>query len=714
MSGLDALVSHIYVVGGRTIGAPPPGAVSALAPKKAARGRQDETLFVLLVPSGSYKAPSYTYENLTKQAIDFYFKTLGGITSSIRETFIHLNKIVLEQQQTLAQPLRASLICGVMRENEIYVGRCGSMMVAYRQGTNFSTFPNDTSEYGINLAPPLGATMEPRVELTRYELSPDSMMFMGDFGWADESVATIKKTLSESKTISETLDPIRRLVTTPLGHGMVMQFVTENAPTPETAKLYSRPAVPKVSFSVSIDLPKKEVEPEGISEPEPPPKTGSIKKTAAKALTRTANAVTSLSDRVFPPENADDEEQREPLIENMLILLAVLIPLVIVVVVVGLALSQTGQTKFEVCRADVFAIYDAAQQLTPQEGTQDEFEKIALARQQWQLVRDEAIACERTKPADADMLRIASDAQNNLDRFDKVERRILTPIRQFAEGAVLHGPISGNWIQIYTLDVQNNEVYRDVLHPNGTTIVEAGTNPLIFAGQNIRGNIVDKLIDMEWMNLGGLGNVNSVPIVLDSSGLLVWYSDTFSELDAFRLVVPQVWNRPIAITTWGLNLYILDAGADQVWRYVPNGGIYSEAPEEYFAGLERPELENAVDFGIDEEGRLYVLFKDGTIQSFVGGTSRAFEYYNLPEGALVSGSSLLVDNNPISRGLMVTDPESETLYSVSLGGTVYAGYRPLRPLNAFDEISGALVNPEKNSIYVLSGNIMYHSQRLPQ
>lgn len=708
MSGLDALVAHVYVVGGRTIGAPPPGAVSVLAPKKAARGRQDETLFILLVPSGTYKAPSYTYEYLTKQAAEIYFKTTGGVTSSVRETLTQLNKIVLTQQQTLAQPLRASLVCAVMRENEMYVGRCGPMLIAQRHGTNFTTFPGDVTDDGINLIPPLGATMEPRVELTRFDLAPDSLMVFSDFGWG--SVEELKNILLNARLIGDTLDPLRRMVTAPLGHAMVMQFVTENAPTPEVPKLYSRPALPSFSASVPINFPPKKEEPEK----EELPKSGTIKKTAARALSRTANAVTSLGDRIFPPERTDDKEQREPLLENMLIMLALLIPLVIVVVVVGLALSQTGQTKFEVCRADVLAIYDAAQQLTPGNSAEAEPDKIALARQQWELVREEALSCERTKPGDDDMLRIASDAQNHLDRFDRVERRELTPIRVFKDDAVLQGPISGNWIQMYTLDRKNNEVYRDILSPDGKLLTEIGTSPIIFTGQNVRGQTIDRLVDIEWMNLGGLAGASSVPIVLDRTGLLVWYNDPFAEVDLLRLVTTQAWSRPVAMATWGLNLYILDADADQIWRYVPNQGVYSEAPEEYFAGFERPDLENAVDFGIDEEGRVYILFKDGSIRSYVGGAAREFDYYNLPEGALKSGASLLVDNNPISRGLVITDPVNQTVYVVSLGGTVYVGYRPLKPLNAFEGLTGALVNADKNSIYVLSGNIMYHSPRLPQ
>ncbi|MBC7870407.1 MAG: hypothetical protein H7Y09_06170, partial [Chitinophagaceae bacterium] len=47
----EALVCHLYVVGGRSISAAPPGALVEVAPRKAARGREADTFFTLVLPS---------------------------------------------------------------------------------------------------------------------------------------------------------------------------------------------------------------------------------------------------------------------------------------------------------------------------------------------------------------------------------------------------------------------------------------------------------------------------------------------------------------------------------------------------------------------------------------------------------------------------------------------------------------------------------------
>jgi hypothetical protein len=72
---------------------------------------------------------------------------------------------------------------------------------------------------------------------------------------------------------------------------------------------------------------------------------------------------------------------------------------------------------------------------------------------------------------------------------------------------------------------------------------------------------------------------------------------------------------------------------------------------------------------------------------------------------------VFVSNNPISRGLLVTDLQTETLYTMSLGGTINVGYRPLNELRAFQQLSGAALNPETNSIYVLAGEFLYQMPR---
>ena len=703
---------------------------------------------------------------MAQQAADFYFKSSGGITGGLREALTQLNQRILSEQKTMMQPLRVSILCAVMRDREVYVARCGPTSAAFRAGSSVTIFPADRQS-NLGLTPPLGASMEPRVELTRYDLTPDSMLILLDDGFAETSDDDLTSTIRDADDIGALLEPLRRQVKAPLGHASVIQFVTYDTPTPEPVALPTRPQKPsKPTFAPPPEpssptppqtetppapAPEQKVEAEAEAEkpepaeeaapaeeetspeaPEPspelalssePPKraTQEIKRGMARVLSSVAETTNRVGDTIFPeaPEESDegddeDEEEtaRYPLLSNLAVMTALLIPLVVVVVVVGLALSGEGNTAFERCRPDVLARRDAARQLTPAEGEPITDANTALAREQWLLVREEALSCERTKPGDEEMLLSAGEAQNNLDRFDRVTRRDVTPLRRFGENADLRGPISGNWITIYSLDRFNDEVYKDILTPDGLALAEVAEAPIIFKGQNIQGEIVGDLVDVEWVERGGLpaGNSN-VPISMDESGLLIWYNETFGESEKLRLVTPDTWSRPLAIAMWRLNLYILDPPAQQIWRYVPLDGVYSELPEEYFSGESRPDLTRAIDFGIDEDGSIYVLFNDGNISKFRGGVQQSFDLFNLPDGALTSGTGLFVDNNPISRGLLVTDIQTETLYTMSLGGTINVGYRPLNDLRAFQGLAGAIANPDTNSIYVLAGEFLYYMQR---
>lgn len=725
---LEALVAHVYVVGGRAVGSPPPGALAMPAPKRVTRVRQEETLFLLLVPSGAVKAQASVYQELAQQAADLYFKTAGGITGGLREMLVQLNQRILAEQKTLLQPLRVSLICAVMREHELYLARCGAMIAVFRHATQIMSFPANRTPENLNLVPPLGATMEPRIELTRYDLSPGCFLVLADSTFAKADDQEWQTILTSADDIGATLEPLRKLADSPLAHATVIQFVTEDTPTPEpppipTRPLSSPPALP-VEAAESAEPPPiavKEPLPED-AEPSPPRSkraSQEMKKVLAKTLSGVAETTSKVGDKIFAGESASEEDTTPeneqaayPLLSNLVVLLALFIPLVVVVVVVGLALSDTGDTAFESCRLDVLARRDAARQLTPAEGAPITEESIARAREQWMLVKEEAFACEKEKPGDEEMRLIAGEAQNNLDRFDRVTRRDVVALRAFAPNADLRGPVSGNWITLYSLDRANDEVYQDVLNDKGTLLVSVGETPVIFKGQNIRGEVVDELIDLDWLERGGLpGGVSNVPIALDRTGLIVWYNETFGENDVLRLVTPATWSQPVALAVWRLNVYILDPAAQQIWRYVPNEGVYSELPEEYFFGENRPDLTGAVDLGIDEDGSVYVLFGSGTIRKFRGGVEQPFDLFNLPAGALTSAASLYVDNNPISRGLVVADPTNATLYTMSLGGTVNLGYRPLNQLDAFENIRGGIVNADLGNVYVLAGSYLYWMAR---
>ncbi len=69
----EALIGHLYVVGGRAISVAPPGLLVEAAPKRAARGRETDTFFALVTPAGETIAPEAFYERMAQLASDEYF-----------------------------------------------------------------------------------------------------------------------------------------------------------------------------------------------------------------------------------------------------------------------------------------------------------------------------------------------------------------------------------------------------------------------------------------------------------------------------------------------------------------------------------------------------------------------------------------------------------------------------------------------------------------
>src|SRR5258708_28331448 len=107
---LEALVGHIYVVGGRAVSATPPGALVELPPRKAQRGREQDTFFTLVTPAGSNLGQATFYDQLARLAADLYFRTSGGVTSGLREPICVVNNNLIEHNVAARPRFAAHMI----------------------------------------------------------------------------------------------------------------------------------------------------------------------------------------------------------------------------------------------------------------------------------------------------------------------------------------------------------------------------------------------------------------------------------------------------------------------------------------------------------------------------------------------------------------------------------------------------------------------------
>ena len=126
----EALVGHLYMVGGRSLSTQPPGMLVEVAPKKAARGRELDTIFVLVTPSGDVTAPAAFYDQMANLAAERYFNSTGSVTAGLRAVFNSLNQDLVEHNGEGKRHYEANLVCSVLKDNELFLARAGAGVAA--------------------------------------------------------------------------------------------------------------------------------------------------------------------------------------------------------------------------------------------------------------------------------------------------------------------------------------------------------------------------------------------------------------------------------------------------------------------------------------------------------------------------------------------------------------------------------------------------------
>ena len=211
---LEALVGHLYIVGGRVINVNPPGALVEVAPPSAARSREGDTFFILIVPSGSI-APTTFYEQLAQLAAERYFSMGGSVTIALRTMFQLINRNLyehnLEHRDTQQQQFETSLVAAVLHEDDMYVARVGPVISVLQTAGLTLTFPEDLSEDEPLFSTPLGLLPEPEISMVRYGVNAGSRLLLSDANLADIPSDRLTSVLLEND-IEKVLGNLRRTI----------------------------------------------------------------------------------------------------------------------------------------------------------------------------------------------------------------------------------------------------------------------------------------------------------------------------------------------------------------------------------------------------------------------------------------------------------------------------------------------------------------------
>lgn len=687
----EALVGHLYVVGGRSISTTPPGTLCEVAPKKAARGRETDTIFVVVTPSGDTLAPVAFYEQMAQLAAQRYFASTGSVTSGLRDVFEHINKNLYDHNQKTAKPYEANLLCAVLRGSDLLVGRMGCIATIVQSSGITTSFPEDLTDDDALYTQPLGVETTPTIKMAQFTINNGTRVIFGDSNVAELGIERIRVSLM-SMDIATVLAGIKEAARLQLS-ALIAEFVPPETPSetdiPQaestTDVLKSRNITPRDEAKSNTE-PKRERQP-GILNIF----WRRVKRILGKVALSIANVLKAFTRMINHFFNPQDEENRRWLSSPLGLGTITLFPFAVVILVVILWLSGTDTSAFEICIETVNERVDIAR--SPSIVNSD-YDQITNA---WQIVLTKVEECEAMRQGDPSLAAIRQEGQQVIDNLQKITRLTATPIASMDQAALSRIVMQGR--NILVLDEQNMQVYWLTLADDGLSINRSPSPLAMRRGGSVSGITVGDIVDIA---------ITDQFVALDSNGLLI-ECDVFYQCSAQRLITDD-WVDPVAMTFWSGNLYILDAysGSPEIWRYESSGGRYVNRPSEYFSGNNSPILQDVNDLEI-EGGNIYILTDSGQIVKYRSGSVQGFEYVAFPPGQTInSAMSMYMDDTDTAQNLYIINQNRRTIYKTSFAGRFYDSYR-ITNEEYFNLLQGVVVDSTsgQNLMYAISGNTVF-------
>ena len=661
-------------------------------PRRTARGRDLDTFFGLVTMNSQPGEPAVFYERLSNLITQQYYANAGSITSALREAIATANASLLAENMNRDRPAFAGFTCAVLRGAEIIVANLGSARAFLMRADVIERLPADREQ-----SAPLGAKESPAIRFYRREVRAGDMLFLSDASLDDLDDGALRQ-ITASKDIESSLNNLRE-VASDFTAAMVIQFVvplseeeeaaqraTEEAAAVQAAQTVQRASVPVAAVQPPSPLPKagRDADVGGFLR-------GGLRQ-GALGVVSTAESLRTFVERVVP----EDAGVGRRLSVGMQTAIAIVIPIVVALLTTGVYIARGQASQYSALVSGAVSELDLARAAGADQ---------AAARPHWETAVFLLDQAEQLRPDDPTVAQLRSEAAAALDFYDDVTRAPLTPLREYAVGSQLRGPIVQG-TDLYLIDTTSDALYREMLDETGHSVL--GREPEIIARQSesVGGQTVGGLIDLVWMSEGGAPQRN-VLAVLTTNGLLLSYSPTWA-LHATLLPGGLEMKEPRAIAIYAGNFYVLDAGANQIWRYEVVGDSYSDLPMPYFSET-FPDLTGAIDMDIDVNGNVFVLFLDGTLNKYFGGRQEDFALQGLPQPS-AQPSALFIDRNPFSPAFYITDPGAERLYQTTTTGVFSRNYKASegRMLLA---LSGVFSDGGTNSMYLTAGNVLYRFTR---
>lgn len=173
------------------------------------------------------------------------------------------------------------------------------------------------------------------------------------------------------------------------------------------------------------------------------------------------------------------------------------------------------------------------------------------------------------------------------------------------------------------------------------------------------------------------------------------YNITDKKISPLSLKKPADTSSIVELNIYGNNLYALDNGTSQIYKYPEQGSSFG-SPTPWIK--DNTKINEASSFAID--GSVYFTQNNGEIIKLSKGNKDIFNYHT-PRPIIGANSSLQTFKD--AKYLYVIDPQNKRVIIFSKDGSIKNQYTS----SAFDDLQDLAIDPEEKAIYLLNGQHLY-------
>ena len=715
---IKANVSLLHVAGGEGRNSPPPGTLALSPPRKAARGRSHDFLFVSLKLQGT--AGEGRASRLAQVAAQSFFKTPGSVTAALRQATMAVN------QELIDGSLEAGMVVGALRSENLYFSQCGAGETILIRSGAVSRMTGSSRTLGNSLAP--------MIQFQHVEVQQSDLIILtaaDDVPWSDVALTGLSGVAIDQvndRLVEGTDRDITGLVIQVPGKAPVaMPRFVEDPPMEvagTTAAAIS--AAPAVSEPVAVPATSGEQtapdqvtaasESTEVETPQPGPADfeSETPRIWLRQLTfrlkvasrRARHILSGVIVRLIP--GTLDAQQFDEFSPNLLAFTAAVVPILVVGIssIVYFKHGRVEQFESYLTQARSAVVTAQLQPLDEQ------------SRSEWVMAEQWLDLAESYQATDVSSS-LRGEVQAALDQLDRVIRLEFIPAVSGGFGPKANlTSVAATTTDLYTYDEGAETIWHAWATGRGYEIDSqfqclAGADSIPDFGQP-----VSMVIQPE---PGALGTEGVVAI--DAAGSLLYCAPGAEPLTG-KLATPDIgWGEIQAIEVFGNDLFVLDPAKNAVWIYDAADGLFSGTPALYFVEETR-ELGTAVDLALAQD-ELIILYADGgidrcrrTVERTGDGNLRIrVECETEPqfqdERAGFGPQSTILGAEPASF-VYSPPPEPSLFFLDGLEGTVFhysmrLVYQAQYSTDFEDQVNAITAAPP-NDLFVAAGDQIYYAQ----